>query len=159
MANLAQAVLRGGIDVGGFLVEIGQASGTKNAAGRFRSRSQFWDPGLIASKKERREIDSGKKPEAAEGEELSTRQRSRQKSHRESRRWAIKDNGKGVKLLINYLLGWPLMRINGIGNLCGTFMFPPVVWLSARNSKTTRLLVHISFILHSQRQILAGGGR
>ena len=39
--SLVQAVLRGGIDAGELLVEIGQASGTKNAAGRFRSRSQF----------------------------------------------------------------------------------------------------------------------
>jgi hypothetical protein len=35
-------------------------------------------------------------------------------------------------------------------------MFPSVVWLSAGNSKTPRLLVPISFILHSQRQTLVG---
>ena len=52
MASLVADGSAGRIDAGGFLVESGKASGTENAAGRFRSRSLFGDPSLIASKRE-----------------------------------------------------------------------------------------------------------
>ena len=122
------------------MVEIGQASGTGNAAGRIRIRSQFWDPGLIASKRETGDR-LRQRPEASETEELSTRRRSRQKSHRESRRGTVKDSGKGVKLLFIYLyasrscISWYVLAIY-LGRPCSAD------GLTVNQSKTTRAHLH-----------------
>jgi hypothetical protein len=83
-----QAVLRGGgIDVGrdiwSRLVKL-QAPKMRLEASRILI-AVSGNPGVNSHQKERREIDSGKRPEAAGTEELSMMQRSRQKNgHQES---------------------------------------------------------------------------